>query len=327
MEREFSFAIMGAGHIAVKFADAVRRTAGCRVSAVASKSMERARRFALENGVPDAYDSYEGMLDTARPDCVYIATTCDSHFALGMLCLERGVPVLCEKAMFTSGKEAEQFFRRAREAGVFAMEALWSLFLPANRRARDWAAEGRIGTLAYAEASLGFAASRDADNRYYSPALGGGAANDLSIYGLHLLPFATGRSIERASAESTAAFSGVDETNALLLRLAGDVPAVVRSSLGAPMEERMALFGSRGRIVVPHAHYASEAVLYDEHGAEIERFRDTATENGFTYEVEEVMCCVTSGALESPVVPQAATLEYTRLLDLVRNPAAQKISS
>ena len=40
------------------------------------------------------------MLKEAKPDCVYIAATCDAHYELSKLCLEHGVPVLCEKAMF-----------------------------------------------------------------------------------------------------------------------------------------------------------------------------------------------------------------------------------
>ena len=44
--KNFRFAIMGAGNIANKFCDAVKRMGDCEVAAVASKSMERAKGFA-----------------------------------------------------------------------------------------------------------------------------------------------------------------------------------------------------------------------------------------------------------------------------------------
>lgn len=60
--KNFRFAIMGAGNIANKFCDAVKRMGDCEVAAVASKSMERAKGFAEKNGIKAAYDSYEKML-------------------------------------------------------------------------------------------------------------------------------------------------------------------------------------------------------------------------------------------------------------------------
>lgn len=44
--KKFRFAILGAGHIARQFCDAVSRIDGCEVCAVASKSLARAENFA-----------------------------------------------------------------------------------------------------------------------------------------------------------------------------------------------------------------------------------------------------------------------------------------
>ena len=49
--QEFRFVILGAGSIAHKFADAVRRTPGASVAAVASKSAEKAAAFAEKYGL------------------------------------------------------------------------------------------------------------------------------------------------------------------------------------------------------------------------------------------------------------------------------------
>ena len=72
----FNFAIMGAGNIAGKFVDAVRRVNRCDVVAVASKSMERAENFARQFEITKYYDSYETMLQENRIDCVYIVKSC-----------------------------------------------------------------------------------------------------------------------------------------------------------------------------------------------------------------------------------------------------------
>ena len=55
------FGIIGAGNIANKFCDAAKLVQGAEVTAVSSKSMERAQAFAEKNGIPQAFDSYEEM--------------------------------------------------------------------------------------------------------------------------------------------------------------------------------------------------------------------------------------------------------------------------
>ncbi|MBO7359463.1 MAG: Gfo/Idh/MocA family oxidoreductase [Clostridia bacterium] len=314
----FRFAVMGAGKIARKFCDAVALTEGCTVCAVASKSMDRARALASEKDIPAAYDSYEQLLKQEKPDCVYISATCDAHYELSMLCASYGVNVLCEKAMFTCLSEAESFFRFADEKGIFSMEALWSRFLPANRQARKWIAEGRIGTPVAAEMGIGFAAAHDPENRYFSPKLGGGAANDLTVYGLQLLTWVLDRPITRARAEVTPAFTGVDATSMVLLRLGDDVPALVRSSLMAPVDQQLVVYGTEGKLLIPRPHFGAEVFLTKPDEAQNLHFKDETTVNGFTYEVEEVMRCVREGLTESPVVPHSSTLACCRVFDLIR---------
>lgn len=140
----FRFAIMGAGNIAHQFCDAVTLVEDCEVSAIASKDLGRAQKFAEECSVAHAYDNYEQMLIEEKPDCVYIAVTPNDHFRLTMLCLEHRVPVLCEKAMFTNSAEAKAVFEKAEKDQTFVMEAMWSRFLPAVNQAKKWAAEGKI---------------------------------------------------------------------------------------------------------------------------------------------------------------------------------------
>lgn len=315
--KEFRFAIMGAAKIARNFCDAVRRVEGCRVVAVASKSMEKAQRFAGDNDVPAYYDSYETMLIREKPDCVYIAVTPHDHYRLGMLCLKYRTPVLCEKAMFLDSGEAETFFLRAREMGVFAMEALWSRFLPALHTAREWLRAGRIGDVVMAECGIGFRAPQDPQERYLNPALGGGAAYDITVYGYEITTWMLAREVERMHVETVAAPTGVDMTDVLLLRFAGGVPAVVKCTFASPIDGdcRLVVYGTKGRIVVPIPHCAKEAYLYAE---EEEHFVDDRTENGFVYEIAETMRCVREGRVESDVVPHRATLDCARTFDRIQ---------
>lgn len=310
----FRFGIMGAGGIAGRFCRAVSTMSDCEVAAVSSKSMERAKTFAENNGVPAFFDSYTEMLEKIRPDCVYIATTPDSHFDLTMLCLEHGVPVLCEKAMFVSSGQAETAFAKSEKDGIFTMEALWSRFLPANRRAKEWIDAGAIGTPAYMDIGVGFKAPDDPESRYMSKKLCGGAATDITCYAYELARLYISDPILSSEVSVLPASTGVDLTERITLNYENMLATLV-TTFAAPVEERALICGSKGKIVIPFPHFASEALLY--HGNELaEHFKDEGPD-GFTYEIRETIECVRQGKTESPVVPHSLTLECAKLFDRI----------
>ncbi len=313
---EFRFAIMGAGDISRKFCDAVRRIEGCRVAAVSSKSLERAKSFAAREGVPAAYGSYAEMLEKEKPDCVYIGADTASHYALTMLCLEHKVPVLCEKAQFCSVKEALSAIAFAKKQGVFMMEAMWSYFLPAVKTVKKWVDGGRIGKIYASDCTIGFKAPTHEGNRYFTTELGGGTAYDLTVYTYDLTVLMLGRNYLDCAVSSLWHESGVDTLNHAVLRYDGALASMTSSIIG-PLEERLIIYGDGGKIILPHSHFASEATLYTSDGRVAEHFKDTETENGFLYEVEEAVRCVREGRLESDVVPQRVTLDSTKFYEKI----------
>lgn len=314
--KNFRFAVMGAGNIAGRFCDAVTRIPGCEVAAVASKSMERARAFAETNGIAHAYDSYEEMLLKEKPDCVYIAVLPSDHCRLSLLCIRHGIPVLCEKAMFLSREEAELVFSESRRLGVFAMEAMWSYFLPALNQVKLWLDEGRIGEISLLDIAIGFLAPKDPENRFFNKSLGGGAAYDITVYAYEIARFLLPPPPQAPAVSVVQGDTGVTVTEHVVLRYP-NMLATLTTSLVAELEDHLVVCGSKGRIVLPNPHYGNEAFLYDADGRLAAHFTDKETENGFTYEICEAMSCIRAGKIESPMVPHALTAECAALFDRI----------
>lgn len=313
---KFKFAIMGAAAIAEKFCGAVRLIDDAEVIAVAGKTEQRLKEFSEKQGIPKYYVGYEELLKNERPDCVYIATMTSLHYELTMMCLNYGVPVLCEKAMFTNSKEAETAFALAKEKGVFAMEAMWSRFLPAIQKAKQWVDEGRIGKVGYVEANLGFSVDRDPNNRFFNPDLGGGAAYDLGVYSYELSTFILGEDVLDIKPEVIWTETGVDACEHVTLKFENAIASLC-SSITDMIEERLVISGENGLIVVPYIHFASEAFLYDRGRRLVEHFVDDKTKNGFVYEAMEAMRCVREGKLESDTVPHLTTLRCCKMFDKI----------
>ena len=114
------FGIMGPGRISRKFADAVLRTEGAKLVGVASKSTERAKKFAEEFAIKNFYGSYE-ELAKSDVDVIYIGTTNNAHYENMIVSIENGKHVLCEKPFTLSYDQTRDIFERARQYGVFVM--------------------------------------------------------------------------------------------------------------------------------------------------------------------------------------------------------------
>ena len=309
----FRWVILGAGDIAVKFNDAIRRTPGAEVIGVGSRSSERGAAFAGKHGIPHS-GSYAEML-SLRPDAAYIAATTEAHADLTRLCIEAGIPVLCEKAMFTSSAEAEEVLTLAKERGVFAMEAMWSRFLPTIVEMKKQLDAGFIGDVKHFEIAIGWAAYSGPGSRFYLKELGGGAAYDLFVYCYELAEFFLGvpEKIEHVAVQW--APTGVDETEVVTLRYPWGL-ATLTASIGVKLDERTVIMGDKGQLRMLKPHYGDAFVLRRPDGSE-EAWQDDNTPNGFVYEAEEVMRCVKAGLLESPTVPHDLTIRCARVFDLI----------
>lgn len=315
----FRWGIMGAGSIAGKMADALRRVPGCELAAIASRDQARAETFARKHGIPAACGSYERLLTEVRPDAVYIATRTDSHAALTRLCIDHGIPVLCEKAMFMSAAEAEDVLGHAREKGVFAMEAMWSRFLPAVQEMKRRLDAGCIGDPLYAELAIGWQAPDGPGNRFFDPTQGGGAAYDLTVYGYELADCFLGQPDAAVQPSVLWGGTGVDVTETVALTWTQRQPACMASlsaSIVAGLDERCVIHGTKGTLHMPKPHMAEGFTLRRSDGT-AETWRDTETVNGFVYEAAEVMRCVQAGLLESPVVPHDLTIRCARMFDAI----------
>ena len=167
--------VLAPGTIAGDFVATVRRNTDQRVTAVASRSMERGRRFAERHAVDRVHESYEALVADPAVDIVYVAAPHSEHARLGLLAIGAGKHVLIEKPIATSAREAEEVAAAARSAGVFAAEAMWTRYLPQFDVLDQLLQRGDLGTIRLATAEVGWAIDADVPNRLLDPGLAGGS--------------------------------------------------------------------------------------------------------------------------------------------------------
>ncbi|KAA3635255.1 MAG: gfo/Idh/MocA family oxidoreductase, partial [Bacteroidetes bacterium] len=163
--------IIGCGKIAHKFIQDFEFVEQGEVVAVGSRSMDKAREFAAQYNVSNAHGSYEALAGDPEVQAIYIATPHNYHLENMKLCFQHDKAVLCEKPITVNTKELEEALEIARSKDLFLMEAMWTWFLPAVLKAKQWIVEGRIGEVRFLRADCGFKPEFNAESRVYNPNL------------------------------------------------------------------------------------------------------------------------------------------------------------
>lgn len=335
----FHFAILGLGKIAHKFAEDLALIPDAKLVAVGSRSRERAEAFADAFGAEHAAGSYAGTLSGPRVDAVYVATPHVTHRELTELCLNGGIPVICEKPLGLNLAEAERLVALARERKTYLLEALWTRFLPSTRKLKDLIDGGTIGEIQSIRADFGFRADDLetalfppaptapprkppglARNRILDPELGGGALLDIGIYPQFLAQFLLGEP-ESFTAAARLSPRGVDlDTSVTAVHAGGKLSHSYSSVLGRTKTEALIL-GTTGSLHWhPRWHEPSSFSLLRGKNDPPENFYfDYGGANGYKYEALAVMDDVRNGRTENASWSLDDSLALHRTLSAVRH--------
>jgi len=317
MDRQLGWGILAAGWIAEMFTQDLK-TAGLRVSAVGSRSQEKADVFGSRFGIPKAHGSYEALVTDPDVDIVYIATPHPYHVSAALLAIEAGKHVLIEKPFTLNAKEARLIVDRAGEKNVVVLEAMWTRFLPHMIRIREIIAAGTLGGLLSLSATHRQLLPTDPTHRLNALELGGGALLDLGIYPIS---FAVDMLGLPTSVSATARFkdTGVDaEVATTMQHVAGAVSSTV-SALDIGMPNTAQIFGTKARIEIDDTWYTPTSFrLVDHQNVVLEEFDGLAVGRGMQYQAQEMERLVSSSG-SSTLMPPEQSVDIMALLDLIRN--------
>ena len=313
---DFRFGMVGHGHISGQFLAAMEVVEGAHLGAVAGRDSGRAQAFARDRGIAASYGSVDEMLQTEQLDAVYICTPHPSHVEAALACIDAGVAVLVEKPLAPNLEGATRIVTAARDAGVFAMEAMWTRFLPIYEVVRRWIDDGRIGDVQLVTAAFGFAAPVMPEHRLFNPDLAGGSLLDVGVYPLTIAHWLYGSHPSEYGVVGRVGETGVDEIVTIAASYPGGGLAQLSSAIVTNLDFSAMIYGTAGSIEIPVYFSAERAILRAGVDEETEAIPHRA--NGFEYEIQEVVDCVRAGRSESERMPLSLTLEMAGLCDAIR---------
>lgn len=308
--------ILGTGWIARTFVESLRRNTRQRVQAVGSRTSEAAERAAREWGASTAHGSYEALVADPEVDVVYVATPHNHHLPHTLLAIGADKHVLVEKPVGLDAAEARAIGDAAEEAGVFCMEAMWSLFLPKFDVVRQVVESGALGRVVAAHADMG--ERFDPPHRIHRADLAGGPLLDLGTYAATFATWVLGEP-DTVVAVATPAPSGVNGSLAVALSTPDGATACLHTSILADSATTAAVIGTEGRIDLGTRYYLpGPMTLHQRGGPSLSWSEPMVEHDALHFEAAEVARRIVAGETGSPLRPWADTVATLAVMDRVR---------
>lgn len=217
--------------------------------AVASRDLDKARQYAREWEIPQAFGSYEEMLASSEIDAVYISLPNHLHAEWTIKALEAGVHVLCEKPFALTVREVDEMIAASQRTQRVLAEAFMYRHHPQTKMLGEMVRGGKIGELLAVRGVFNFAIA-NRHNIRLEPDLGGGSLWDVGVYPLSLAQYLMGSTPDWVSASQHIGPSRVDESFFGLLHYPNGATAQIMSSLESPYFTRAEIIGTQGRLVL-----------------------------------------------------------------------------
>ena len=317
------FGVVGTNYITDRIIAAGRMDPRFELTAVCSRTAERAVEYAAQHGIPHTFTSLEEMASSPLVDAVYVASPNALHAPQSIICMERGKHVLCEKPIASNAREAREMIAAARRNGVALMEAMKPTLTPNFRAVMEHLP--KIGRVRGYFASFGkYSSHYDALKsgglpNAFNPELSNGALVDIGVYAIYPMAVLFGRP-DKVCAAVVKLPSGVDGHGSVSYAY-GDMTATTLYSKVCDISLPFEIEGEDGSIR-GNAINAITKVEYRPRGGEWNEI--TVPEHSghdYSYEMVEFMDLVERGRTESAVNSLDTSLAVMEIMDEVRRQA------
>ncbi|MCY9661393.1 Gfo/Idh/MocA family oxidoreductase [Paenibacillus chondroitinus] len=313
------FAVIGTNWITEEFIHAARETGEFALTAVYSRTEEKAAEFANKFEVAHRFTDLNAFAQSDTFDAVYIASPNSLHAEYAVHCMNHGKHVLCEKPAASNSAELSAMIEAARSNKVVFMEALKSTLMPNFKAIQENL--HKLGPIRrYFAGYCQYSSRYDAYKQgtvlnAFNPIFSNGSLMDLGVYCIYPLAVLFGTP-NRVQASGMLLESGVDGEGSLLLSYK-DMDAVIMHSKIASSYLPAEIQGEHATMVIDKINQPEKVEI---------RYRDGSVENltreqsarTMRYEAEEFIRLIQNGASESETNSHANSSIAMAIMDEAR---------
>jgi D-xylose 1-dehydrogenase (NADP+, D-xylono-1,5-lactone-forming) len=286
--------------------------------AVASREQKRADEYAREWEIERAYGSYDGLLEDADVEAVYISLPNTLHCEWSIRAVEAGKHVLCEKPMSRHVGDVESAFDAAERSGRILMEAFMYRHNPQTTRLRQLVDEGAIGDLRLVRTCFSYSLY-DAENIRLRTDVEGGSLMDVGCYCVSGSRLLAGEP-EEVYGRQLVGSSGTDWVFTGSMRFPGDVVAQFDCGTALPERDELEAIGSEGSLFLDDPWHCVEPAIELRRDGRVERIE---LEHADSYRLQtENLSDAIRGAAE-PLLGREDAVAQARAIDALFRSATE----
>jgi predicted dehydrogenase len=239
--------LLSTANINRRLIPAIRASKRGELVAVASRGLERAREYADEWDIPEAFGGYQEMLESGQVDAVYISLPNHLHAEWSIRAMHAGVHVLCEKPFALTLDEVDKMIETSQATGRVLAEAFMYRHHPQTKIVGDFVRSGELGEVTTIMGAFHFAMP-GRENVRLVPEWGGGALWDIGVYPMSYAQYIFGGPPEEVFGMQWLGDSGVDEIFSGQMRYASGAFAQLSCSFLTPFHTFVEITGTKGRL-------------------------------------------------------------------------------
>ncbi|MCM1022126.1 MAG: Gfo/Idh/MocA family oxidoreductase [Muribaculum sp.] len=323
------FGVVGTNFITDWFLTGASLDKRFELTAVYSRTKERAAEFAAKYGVRHIFTSLIEMAESETLDAVYIASPNFLHASQSELFMSRGKHVLCEKPLASNADEALRMIEFSHRYGVALMEAMKSTLTPGFRTVIDNL--DRIGSIrryfaSYCQYSSRYDRFKQGElPNAFNPECSNGALMDIGVYTIYPMVALFGRP-NCVVASGTMLSSGTDGQGSVMFGYNGMEASVIYSKI-ADSTLSSEIQGERGTLVIDRINKIARIGMRSKKinaggGAGVdaseEMLKFESDKDEYYYEASEFIDLIEQGRIESEINSHSTSLIVMELLDDVR---------
>ncbi|WP_226529755.1 Gfo/Idh/MocA family protein [Metabacillus niabensis] len=325
------FGIIGTNWITESFIQAASKVEQFSLTAVYSRSSDKALEFADKYGAEHTYTDLYEFVKSPEFDAVYIASPNSLHASQAVLCMQNGKHVICEKPIASNADEVRKMIAAAKENNVVLMEALKTTQLPnflAIKENLHKIGKVRRYFASYCQYSSRYDKYKEGTVlNAFKPEFSNGALMDIGIYCVYPAVALFGEPNE-VKASSYMLESGVDGEGSLLLSY-DEMDAVIMYSKITNSYVPSEIQGENGSIIIDKIHTPESVKIQYKDGTVEDITREQVSESMY-YEAKEFISLVSENIQQSELNSHQNSLITARILETARKqvglvyPADQK---
>lgn len=316
------FGVIGTNWITDRFLDAGRQVEDFELTAVYSRTEEKAKAFASKYQVVTTFTDLSELAESSVVDAVYIASPTSLHAEQAITCMKKGKHVFVEKPIASNQIELNRMIKVAKENDVLLMEGVKTTHLPNFQVLKDQI--DQIGPVRRYFGNYCQYSSRY--DKYkagivlnaFKPEFSNGSLMDIGIYTAYPM---------------VALFGAPDQVQTSVYMLESGVDGQGTITVDYPSLNGVLFFSKITNSNVPSEIQGENGTLVIENLSDLQRIthidRDgkmadltvEQKENTMYYEVEHFVHLIKNGKKESPVNSLALSLATIELLDQARKQA------